>query len=63
VIIVAANRGIIPLDAAVDEAEDAVAGRNAETGERSLLYVSLTRARKSATITGYGQLSPFLPTL
>jgi superfamily I DNA/RNA helicase len=63
VIIVAANRGIVPLEAAVVDAEDAVARRNAETGERSLLYVSLTRAKKSATITGYGPISPFLPAL
>ena len=61
VIVVAANKGIIPLDAAVGDAEDAVAQRNSETGERSLLYVALTRARRSATITAYGQISPFLP--
>lgn len=63
VIIVAVNRGIVPLEAAVVDAEDAVARRNAETGERSLLYVSLTRAKKSATIIGYGPMSPFLPAL
>ena len=57
---VAVNKGIIPLEAAVDEAEDAVAKHNAETGERSLLYVALTRARRSAAITSYGQTSPFL---
>ena len=61
VIVVAANHGILPLDAAVGDAEDAVAKRNSETGERSLLYVALTRARRSATITSYGQTSPFLP--
>lgn len=61
-IVVAANSGILPLAAAVDDAEDAVARRNAETGERSLLYVALTRARRSATITAYGTLSPFLTT-
>jgi superfamily I DNA/RNA helicase len=60
VIVVAANEGVIPLKAAVVDAEDAVARRDAETGERSLLYVALTRARRSATITGYGQASPFL---
>lgn len=60
VVVVATNKGIIPLEAAVDEAEDAVAMRNAETGERSLLYVALTRARRSATITSYGPISPFL---
>jgi superfamily I DNA/RNA helicase len=63
VIVVAANKGILPLEAVVDDAEDAVARRNAETGERSLLYVALTRARRSATITGYGPASPFLSPL
>lgn len=60
VIIVGANKGILPLEAAVDDAEDAVAQRNAETRERSLLYVALTRARRAAVITAYGQLTPFL---
>jgi superfamily I DNA/RNA helicase len=63
VIVVAANKGILPLEAAVDDAEDAVARRNAETGERSLLYVALTRARRSAAITGYGIVSPFLKSI
>ena len=53
-------RALLPLDAAVRDAEDGVAKRNSETGERSLLYVALTRARRSATVTGYGQTSPFL---
>ena len=35
VIVVAANKGIVPLEAAVYDAEDNVAKRNAETGERS----------------------------
>jgi len=59
-IVVAANKGILPLDAAVDDGEDAVAKRNAETAERSLLYVALTRARRSATVTAYGTISEFL---
>jgi superfamily I DNA/RNA helicase len=62
VIIVAENQGILPLDAAVVDAEDAVAKRNADTGERSLLYVAVTRARRSATITGYGQMSQYVAT-
>ncbi len=61
IVVVAANKGLLPLEGAVDEAEDAVAMRNAETGERSLLHVALTRARRSATITSYGPMSPFLP--
>ena len=59
-IVVAANEGVIPLKAAVVDAEDAVARRDAETGERSLLYVALTRARRSATTTGYGQMTQLL---
>jgi superfamily I DNA/RNA helicase len=60
VIVAAANKGIIPLEAAVGDTEDAAATRNAETSERSLLYVALTRARRSATVTGYGMISPFI---
>lgn len=56
----AANRGIVPLDYAVRDREDEVARRNAETAERALLYVALTRSKKSATVTGYGEPSPFL---
>jgi superfamily I DNA/RNA helicase len=60
VIIAGANRGVIPLDMVLASGDDAITQRNLETGERSLLYVALTRARRSATITGYGQMSPFL---
>jgi superfamily I DNA/RNA helicase len=60
VIVVAANKGILPLNAAVTGAEDEVVRRDAETGERSLLYVGITRARRSATITAYGELTPLL---
>jgi superfamily I DNA/RNA helicase/plasmid maintenance system killer protein len=63
VIIVAANHGVLPLDAAFGDAEDTVARRNADTAERSLLYVSLTRARKSASITGYGRMSQYVKPL
>jgi superfamily I DNA/RNA helicase len=59
-LIVSANRGVIPLDQAIRAGEDAVARRNAETGERALLYVALTRSKKSATVTGCGEISPFL---
>ena len=59
-LIVCANRGVAPLDQAIRAGEDAVARRNAETAERALLYVALTRSKKSATVTGYGELSPFL---
>jgi superfamily I DNA/RNA helicase len=47
VIIAGANRGVIPLDRALSKADDAVAQRNSETAERALLYVALTRAKRS----------------
>ena len=59
-LIVSANKGIVPLDQAIRGGEDAVAKRNAETAERALLYVALTRAKKSAAITGFGEICPFL---
>jgi superfamily I DNA/RNA helicase len=59
-LVVSANKGIVPLDQAIRDGEDAVAKRNAETAERALLYVALTRAKKSAAITGFGEISSFL---
>jgi superfamily I DNA/RNA helicase len=60
VIVASANRGVVPLDIALASADDEVTKRNAETGERALLYVALTRAKKSALITAYGEVSPYL---
>ena len=60
IVVVSANSGVIPLDRAVREAEDELARSRAETSERSLLYVALTRAKRSALVTGFGELSPFL---
>ena len=62
VIVAGANRGIVPLDFALAAADDDVSKRNAETGERALLYVALTRAKRSALITAYGDPSPYLKT-
>ena len=60
IVVVSANDGILPLTQAVKNAEDAVAGRNAETSERSLLYVAITRAKRSVLITAWGHASPLL---
>ncbi len=60
ILAVAVNKGIVPLEYALDSADDAVAQRNIETGERALLYVALTRAKKSASITAYGDASPYI---
>jgi superfamily I DNA/RNA helicase len=60
IVIVAANDGIVPLSNALASADDSVSQRNVETGERALLYVALTRAKKSASISAYGVPSPYL---
>ena len=60
IIVVSANSGVIPLDHAVREAEDELARGRAETSERSLLHVAVTRGKRSALVTGFGELSPFL---
>jgi superfamily I DNA/RNA helicase len=60
VVIAAANDGVVPLSYALADADDEITQRNMETGERALLYVALTRAKRSALITGYGELSPYL---
>jgi len=60
VFVVSANKGILPLEQAMAGAEDAIAERNADLVERSLLYVALTRAKKTATVTGWGTLSPLI---
>jgi superfamily I DNA/RNA helicase/mRNA-degrading endonuclease RelE of RelBE toxin-antitoxin system len=59
VFIVAANNLIIPLESAIDRTSE-LSEAESLTGEKSLLYVALTRARKNAYVTGYGELSPFL---
>jgi superfamily I DNA/RNA helicase len=60
VIVAGANDGVLPLSFALAEADDQITQRDAETAERALLYVAVTRAKRSVLITGYGKLSPFL---
>jgi superfamily I DNA/RNA helicase len=60
IIIAAANDGVVPLPYAMADADDSITERNLETGERALLYVALTRAKRSALITAYGKLSSYL---
>ena len=59
VILASANEGLIPLSYALDGKADQVSLRQAENEERSLVYVALTRARKSAIIISYGNTSSF----
>ncbi|MBN1996997.1 AAA family ATPase [candidate division KSB1 bacterium] len=53
IIIASTNKGIIPLFEDEKDSDRAVL-------EKSLLYVAVTRARKSVLITGYGEMSEFL---
>ncbi len=59
VFVVAVNDRIVPLAYAVNTS-DPVAAEEALNAEKCLLYVALTRARKSAYITSYGTPSEFL---
>ncbi len=60
IFVVSANADVIPLAKAVHAEDDPISARDAETGERALLYVALTRAKKSATVSAFGTASPFV---
>ena len=53
------NHNLMPLKQSVESANDEVSKRQRENEERSLVYVSLTRARKVSFILGYGEMSKF----
>ncbi len=59
VYIVAANKNYVPLKSAVNRI-DPVEREAAMTGERCLLYVAMTRAKKLVKISAYGTVSDFL---
>lgn len=59
VILASANDGLIPLDFVVNGKADETSQRDAETEERSLVYVAITRARKIAFVLSYGEMSNF----
>ena len=59
IFIVAANKRIIPLASAIDHT-DSVSEQETMTAEKCLLYVALTRAQKSAYVSGYGQMSELI---
>ena len=58
-ILASANKGVIPLEHALQGSDDAEI-EEAMMKERALLYVAATRAKKTLTISGYGQLSPLI---
>lgn len=57
--VVSANKQNIPLASAL-RSDDPLLKEAALLAERCLLYVALTRARKSATITSFGGMSEFV---
>lgn len=57
--VAAVNKRMLPLSI-INEYEDDVSKEEFKTGEKCLLYVALTRARKSAYISGYGGMSDLL---
>jgi len=59
VYIVAANKNYIPLKSAVNRSDEAER-EAAMTGERCLLYVAMTRAKKMVKISAYGAASDFI---
>lgn len=54
------NAGILPLQTGLDHCADETAQQAFITGERCLLHVAATRAKKQVFISYYGQPSPFL---
>jgi superfamily I DNA/RNA helicase len=60
IIIAGVNDGIIPHDKALSYTSDPTVKSDAEIQERSLLYVSATRAKKELLITSFGKPSRFL---
>ena len=61
VVVASANRNLVPLPAAVKNRGDEASQEMAETGERALLYVAATRAKKELIVLSYGRRSRFLP--
>ncbi|MBZ0188392.1 MAG: hypothetical protein K8F91_19245, partial [Candidatus Obscuribacterales bacterium] len=59
VILASANEGLVPLDSVIASKADAVSQDDADTEERSLVYVGITRARKAAFVLSYGQPSRY----
>ncbi|MCP4213041.1 MAG: AAA family ATPase [bacterium] len=60
IIIAAVNEGVVPLRTKPTIPDDPMVKKEIDQIERSLLYVSATRARKSVIITSYGNPGPFI---
>jgi len=54
------NEGIIPYQSVMDRLDNEETKKAFELQERSLLFVAVTRARKSVMITSFGNVSPII---
>ncbi len=60
IIIAGVNEDVVPLTTIQTSYSDAFDAAENETRERALLYVAVTRAKRSAIVSTYGRRSPFL---
>ena len=60
IVIADANRGTLPLAAALAEAADGASRREAEQRERRLLFVAATRGRREVKVLVSSEPSPLL---
>ena len=60
IVLASINDGLVPLDMAIQGRGDDVERRQADLEERALVYVAITRAKKSAIILSYGKKSDYL---
>jgi hypothetical protein len=60
VIIAGVNEGVIPNKKPVEGSADPAVRSDIEQGEKALLYVASTRARKEVLVTSFGNPSPLL---
>ena len=60
IIVSSACKGILPPSHLMQSADTPIDQKHLLQKMRSLLYVSITRARKSVLITGYGELTELL---
>ena len=60
VVIAGMNDGLVPLPAALEARGDAAERESAETGERALVHVAATRAKRELLVLGFGRPSRFL---
>ena len=63
VFLVGLNKAVIPLPQALKEADqnDETSVDRVNTIERCLLYVSITRAKKTVSLTSHGKMTDLLP--